>query len=171
LSHLPFEWRLILVGHSGAGALLPAIGHATPHPIAAYLFVDAGIPRDGRSRLDNGPFADFIHELYATEKRYPGWTDEDLRDLIPKAEQRHLLLADLRPQPLAFWEEAIPVFPSWPDAPCGFLRFVPNAAYDEAEAEARRRGWAEAELAGGHFHPMVDPKAVVSALPHSTGHH
>lgn len=34
---------VVLVGHSGAGALLPAIGAFSPRPVAGYLFVDAGL--------------------------------------------------------------------------------------------------------------------------------
>src|SRR6478672_5599041 len=42
---------LFLVGHSGAGALLPAIRQALGRPVAGYIFVDADPPQDGRSRL------------------------------------------------------------------------------------------------------------------------
>lgn len=164
LRNLPAERRLILVGHSGAGALLPAIGQAARRPVAAYVFVDAGIPKDGESRLDNGPFAAYLQELYAGGGRYPNWSDEDLRDLVPDAEWRRQVLAELRPPPLAFWEEPIPVVAGWPDAPCAYLRFVPNPAYDAAVAEAQSRGWAYAELTGGHFHPLVDPVAVADEV-------
>ena len=164
LSQIADDRQLVLVGHSGAGALLPATGRATRHHVAAYLFVDAGIPKDRESRLSRGPFADDIHQLYAAGGRYPSWTDEDLRELVPDDGQRQRLLAELCPPPLEFWDEAIPVFPGWPDAPCGYLRFVPNPAYDDAASEAKRRGWAYAELAGGHFHQLVDPAAVVTTL-------
>src|SRR5260221_984336 len=49
---LPPEERIILAGHSGAGVLLPAIREAIGRPVAGYLFVDAGLPSDGKSRLD-----------------------------------------------------------------------------------------------------------------------
>src|SRR5690242_7579859 len=42
---------LILAGHSGAGMLLPAVRRLTGRTIVGYLFVDAGIPEDGLSRL------------------------------------------------------------------------------------------------------------------------
>jgi thioesterase domain-containing protein len=154
---------LILVGHSGAGPLLPAIGHAARRPVAAYLFVDAGLPRDGASRLDDPGFATYLRELYAAGGRYPNWTDVDLRALIPNPRQRASLLADLRPPPLRFWEEPIPAV-GWPDAPAAFLRFTPNPAYDAATLEAGCRGWPVAEIAGGHFHLLVDPPVVARAL-------
>src|SRR5262245_66626104 len=51
LDSLEVDSSIVIVGHSGAGALLPAIGHAASRPISAYIFVDAGIPSDGMSRL------------------------------------------------------------------------------------------------------------------------
>ena len=35
---------VILVGHSGAGPLLPVIGGGISCPVTAYVFVDAGLP-------------------------------------------------------------------------------------------------------------------------------
>src|SRR5262245_29064724 len=52
LENMPPDRSLVLVGHSGAGALLPSIGEATNQQIAGYIFVDAGIPTDGATRLD-----------------------------------------------------------------------------------------------------------------------
>jgi hypothetical protein len=59
-------------------------------------------------------------------------------------------------------DEPIPVFPGWPDAPCGYLRFRPGYAVPAAEAAAR--GWACREIDGGHFHMLVEPVAVADAL-------
>lgn len=47
-------------------------------------------------------------------------------------------------------------------APCGYL--LPSPVYEAAAAEAHSRGWAHRELDGGHFHLLVDPPAVASAL-------
>src|SRR5207253_7352694 len=47
VKELAQDERLVLVGHSGAGALLPAVRGSLGRPVDAYLFVDAGLPRDG----------------------------------------------------------------------------------------------------------------------------
>lgn len=52
LARISNATSLILVAHSGAGPLLPAIRTSLINPVRAYVFVDAGIPRDGASRLD-----------------------------------------------------------------------------------------------------------------------
>ena len=160
---LPMGHQPVLVAHSGAGVLLPAIRGLADRPMAAYVFVDAGLPGDG-SRIGGGPRAEQLRALYRGGGRFPNWTDADLAELVPDPAARRRLLADLRPQPLAFWEEAIPLPTGWPDAPCAYLRFPPNPAYDEPAAEARRRGWPYAELPGGHFHLLVDPPAVATAI-------
>src|SRR3970040_2441388 len=46
------QHHLILVGHSGAGPLLPAVREPGHPPAAPYLFVGAGLQRAGASRLD-----------------------------------------------------------------------------------------------------------------------
>ena len=43
---------VVLVGHSGAGPILPAIAERATPEIAAIVFVDAGLPRPGASRLE-----------------------------------------------------------------------------------------------------------------------
>ena len=160
---------LILVGHSGAGLLLPAIRQMTDRRVAAYLFVDAGVPIDGASRLDlraleSPEMAEQSRQALASGERFPNWSDKDLAEVIPDTKLRQGMLAELRPRPLAFFEEPIPVFDGWPDAPCGYLLFTPTYAYEVFAARARRDGWAYREMEGGHFHMLVDPKAVADAL-------
>jgi hypothetical protein len=43
LADVPQERRVVLVGHSGAGPLLPAIHRAIAQSVAACLFVDASL--------------------------------------------------------------------------------------------------------------------------------
>lgn len=155
--------RLVLAGHSGAGPLLPAIAAALGRPVAGYLFVDAGLPADG-VRPGSGPFAEHLRELHAAGGRFPSWTERDLRDVVPDPGLRRRLVASLRPRPPEYWEQPVPVPPGWPDAPCAYLRFTPNPAYDAAAEEARARGWPHREMAGGHFHMLVAPAAVAGAM-------
>ena len=102
--------------------------------------------------------------IYGSGQGYPNWSDADLSDAIPDRDTRQRLLQQVRPQPLRFWKETVPVFDGWPDAPCGYLRFSLNSAYEGPATEAQRRGWSYAQLAGDHFHMLVDPIAVTDAL-------
>jgi hypothetical protein len=154
----------VLVGHSGAGALLPAIRQALGQPAAGYVFVDAGLPAPGRSRLatfDEAEQAEFRAFLEAGG-RFPAWSEADLRPLVPDAALRARLVAELRPRGLDYWTEPLPVMMDWPDAPCGYVLFSP--VYAGAAAAARELGWPVRELPGGHFHMLVDPEGISHEL-------
>ena len=167
LAPLSHEQPLVLVGHSGAGLLLPAVREVSGQPVAAYVFVDAGIPEDGKSRLDLLEIelpeaAEQLRPLLAAGERFPRWRDEELAEVIPDTKLRQGMLVELQPQPLRFFEEPIPVFAGWPEAPCAYLQFTPG--YDVPAGLARRQGWATAKMEGEHFHMLVDPAAVTDAL-------
>jgi hypothetical protein len=166
----PRHGPLVLVGHSGAGPLLGAVGAglaAGGRPAGGYLFCDAGLPRDGATRLDllaaedEGMAAAFRAEL-ERGGRFPAWDDAELAPLVPDPAARAALVGSLRPRGLAFFTEPLPPAPGWPDAPCGFLRLSP--AYDTWAAVAAAEGWPTAALDAGHFHPLADPGAVAAAL-------
>lgn len=167
LKTLPTNEPIVLAAHSGAGPLLPVIHQQLRQPIAAYLFVDAGIAKDGQSRLNMlaeelPEMAPKLRNLLASGHRWPQWNDEDLAESLPNTELRRKLLAELAPQPLKYFEEPIPVFAGWPDAPCAYLQL--SAAYDFSAAEAQRRGWLFRRLDGGHFHMLVDATAVTNTI-------
>jgi hypothetical protein len=172
---LPVRAQPLLIGHSGAGVLLPAVRAAADRPVAGYVFVDASLPNAREPRKGTGAFAQYLRAMHARGQRFPNWTDEDLRSIVPDPLRRAAVLRELRPQPAAFWDEVVPVFSGWPDAPCAYLRFSPNPSYDVPAADARERGWSFRELSGAHFHMLVDPVAVTDALLdiaaeiHSTG--
>ena len=170
LEAAPGHGPLVLVGHSGAGPLLAAVGAglaARGRPAGGYLFCDAGLPRDGATRLellaaeDAGMAAAFRAEL-ERGGRFPAWGDAELAPLVPDPAARAALVGSLRPRDLAFFTEPLPQAPGWPDAPCGFLRLSP--AYDTWAAAAAAEGWPTATLDAGHFHPLADPGAVAAAL-------
>jgi hypothetical protein len=159
--------ELVLVGHSGAGQLLPAIRASLGRGVAVYLFVDAGIPENGVSRLDqiraeDPAMADDLRSLLEQGGRFPEWTNEDLRDIVPADGLRRGLVEGLRPRPLGFFTEPIEVFDGWPDAPCGYIRL--SAPYDPALMIARKLGWPTRELDAGHFHMLVEPREVVDVM-------
>jgi hypothetical protein len=164
---LPADQPLVLAGHSGAGPLLPAVRVALNRPVAAYLFVDAGLPEDGKSRLDLlrdelPEMAVEFAQMLAAGGSYPTWTDADLTPLIPDPRLRAGTLAELRPRAERFWTEPLAVSSGWPDAPCAYLQLSPG--YDIPAAQARAIGWPFARIDAAHFHLLVDPPAVTGAL-------
>jgi hypothetical protein len=166
----PLTDPLVLVGHSGAGPLLGAVGDglgAEGRPAGGYLFCDAGLPEPGATRLDLLAVEDpemaaaFRAEL-ERGGRFPTWSDADLEPVVPDPAGRAALAGSLRPRGLEFFTEPLPAATGWPDAPCGYLRL--SAVYDRWAEAAAARGWPTARLDAGHFHPLVDPDGVAAAL-------
>jgi pimeloyl-ACP methyl ester carboxylesterase len=172
LEATPAERPLILVGHSGAGPLLPAIRRRSGRPVTAYLFVDAGIPQDGASRLDllaweSPEWTEEFRQALTEGARFPTWVEEQLREVIPDVELRRELVAELRPRALPFFKEPIPLFRGWPDAPCAYLQF--SSTYAPYAEYARQQGWPVRELEAGHFHMLVEPETVTDVLVELVG--
>jgi hypothetical protein len=101
---------LVLVGHSGACPLRPAIGTAIDATIAAYVLVDGDLPLapgSGGSRVDllreaSPVLADELEALLAAGGSFPTWGDEDLLEEIPDPSLRARVVAEVRPQPHEF---------------------------------------------------------------------
>jgi hypothetical protein len=165
LADVPQERRVVLVGHSGAGPLLPAIHRAIAQPVAACLFVDASLPHPGRSRLDelaiNAPdLSQKLRPFLFAGGSYPTWGAEELREILPDTFIRDQLLAELHPRHLRFFEEKMPEV--WPHAPCGYMLF--SEAYLRQLEQAQRAGWPSRLFHAGHFHTLVDPAAVTNGM-------
>ena len=81
----------VVIGHSGAGLLLGAVGaglRAAGRPCGGYLFCDAGLPQDRASRLELLAVEDeAMAEAFRAELerggRFPEWGDADLAPLVP----------------------------------------------------------------------------------------
>ena len=168
--------RLALVGHSGAGPLLPRLGaalRARGRTVAAYVFLDASLPRERPgNRLDllaveDDAFAAQLRDQLAAGGRFPAWSDADLAGEVTDPESRRALLAGLRPRGKAFFDEPLPTAGDgepggWPDAPVGYLLTSP--AYERVARIAASRGWPVVEHPGGHFAALADPDGTAAAL-------
>jgi hypothetical protein len=156
---------VVLVGHSGAGPLLPAVTAALP--VAAAILVDATMPHPGASFLETAP-APITAQLraMATGRALPPWDQwfppEVLAGLLPDPGQRAAFRAGLPRLPLAWFEQRAPVVAAWDTLPRGFLRLSPP--YDTAAAEAAAHGWPVRTGPPGHLAPMTDPGAVADDL-------
>jgi pimeloyl-ACP methyl ester carboxylesterase len=160
LMAVPPERPLVLVGHSGAGPLLPVLAQAAGRPVSAYVFVDAGLPHPGRSQFEALP-AELRLALLSGE-RFPNWSDADVRDELPDEHLRRQMLAQVQPRSLSYFQEVMPDSPEWPDAPSGYLLFT--SGYRPFVEYARNAGWPSRIVAAGHFAMLVDPSAVSAAL-------
>ena len=167
LSPIPEETRVTLVAHSGAGPLLPAIRESLVHPVNAYVFVDAGIPQNGATRLDlmkseDPEWAAQFQEHLQGGGHFPDWSFDDLQEVIPDEVLRRQMIAELRPRGLDFFTEPIPVFDGWPDAACIYIQFSPPYEYPATQAHAA--GWQTYKVEAGHFHILVNAASITDLL-------
>lgn len=162
----------VLVGHSGAGPLLPQIGfarHSVRAAVDGYLFLDAMLPRvpGATTRLELMRLADEqsagrLHSALAAGARFPDWTDSALAADLPDPTARQTVLHAVRPRGLDFFTEPLPQPEDWPDAPVTYVRL--SNAYDAAATVAERRGWFVQSLKLHHFAMLTDPETVARCL-------
>lgn len=167
LADVPKTAHLLLVAHSGAGPLLPAIRQSIPNPVHAYIFVDAGIPLHNATRLDlmsmeDAEWANEFQKELEHGGRFPTWSSDDLREIIPNDLLRANVVSELRPRGLDFFTERIPVFDGWPDAACVYIQF--SDSYEWDAERARQAGWATYKVQAGHFHMLVEPQTVAQLI-------
>ncbi len=177
----------VLVGHSGAGPLLPQLGRQLGRGPAAYLLVDSDLPQDGASRFDLFENSAHVEEfrraaVEPTSPRgrlapQPGrepaietvreWPLDLLREALAEmpdnmADVQSTVFAGKRPTPIGVLEEALPVPADWPEAPTGYLHL--SATYDRAAAEAHTRGWPVRELRSSHVQMLLEPETFAREL-------
>lgn len=159
---------IVLVPYSGAGPLAPAVLAGFDPGRAAVVFLDAGLPHPGRSRLDElhetlpANAYEPLESLLRSGGRWPNWSDEQLAPLVPDAGARRTLLSLVTPRGLGFFDAPLPSVELSAATRCAYLRLSP--AYDAALAMARSRGWPARSLALHHFAPYTHPREVARAL-------
>jgi len=159
------EGPVILAVHSGSGALAPSVAAALSAPLTGVIFVDAILPHPGRGWLDTAPPA-LKAQLAAGAQQgllpaWDGWWPPGaLERLVPDAELRAAIIADLEPLPLAYFEEPAPADDL--SAPCAYLQL--SGAYEEEARRATRLGWPVVRLPATHLAVATQPLAVAAAL-------
>ncbi len=160
---------VVLVGHSGAGVLLPAIGRFAHNRdgncrVCGYVFVDCDLPADGVSRFDLFDTPDLVEQwrASATSGWLRTWRDADLQPFITDEQARATFVAQLPRVPLSMYDELINVPEDWPEAPCAYLSL--SSGYPRAVAAALQHGWPQRQLDTQHFAPYGAPAGAAQAL-------
>ena len=161
----PLSDRIVLVGHSGGGLLLPTIAAAVAAPLSRLIFVDSGVPAStGETPLARHPSLLDHLAVGSTLPPWSSWWGEDaMRDLVPDEALRAALTREMPSLPLSYFQQRVPSPVGWERVPCAYLLL--SDAYRDAAAEARERGWRVEEITGAqHLHIAVAPEAVTDAL-------
>jgi len=150
----------VVVGFSGAGIVLPAVAAAVGARRVVWL--DAVLP--------TGTWPDEIRALTAPlvrDGRIADWTTwwgpDAMTGLVPDERLRAAVLAEGHELPADFYDVAVPVPSSWPEAGARYVQL--SGAYDDAAAEARTRGWPVAgDGSGAHLDVATDPARIADVL-------
>jgi hypothetical protein len=161
------EDATVVVGHSGAGVLLPLIA-ARLTTVHSIVFVDAVLPARSGATAPPADLLALLRKLPIEDDRLPPWSTwwgpEAMARLVPDERQRELIEAEQERLPLAFYDEAVPVPATWPDQRVAYLRLSP--AYEDAAREAAERGWAVETLAGHHLDLVSRAAEVAERVDH-----
>jgi hypothetical protein len=155
---------VVLVGHSAAGPLLPAIAQRAR--AVALVFVDARIPPDdGVVAPAEEEFMAFVRGRADADGLLPPWSrwwgDEIAEGLVPDPVARRRFEADVPRLGVSWFDDAAAV-PPWASLQAGYVQL--SAAYGEAAADARSRGWPVESVVGTHVSTVTDPDAVATAI-------
>lgn len=158
------ETPATVVAHSGAGALIPALGSAWGG-LRGVIFADAILPHPGRSWFDTAPpqLADSLRagaEFGLLPSWDQWWPPGALERLVPDETLRDSLLGELTALPLDYFAEPAPTMEL--GVPAAFLRL--SGAYDEEARGATRQGWPVVNLPLHHLAMLTHPEAVAGAI-------
>ena len=157
----------VLVAHSAAGALAPAIVAAAEGRVTGVAFVDALLPHPGRSWLDTAPQTlRTAISAAATNDHVPPWAEllppTLLERLLPDASMRSAVTSQCLPVPLRWLREPAPLLDDPPGLTHCYIQL--SSGYDAEAAAATRRGWRTSRLDGDHLWPLTQPREVAEAL-------
>lgn len=159
----------ILVGHSLAGFMIPAVAERVPERIAHLVNLDGPLPSDGKSFKDLMPeyFDDFRQRGRANADEWwappiPEWTfgvtGADLEWMTSK----------LTPYPLKTWEMSLSFAnPAARSIPRTFIHCAEGASPEEIaheEQNCAQQGWRYRHLSTGHDAMITAPQALAELL-------
>lgn len=155
---------VVVVGHSGAGAVLPFVAARLGDQAQRVVFVDAGIPPCSGTFTVGGDFLPVLRELASDDGMLPRWSTwfgpGVVAALVPDGERRAAVLADEPTVPLAYYESSLVVPDGWCGGPNVYLML--SDAYAEDADRAESLGWRtmRRSAGGGHLGIVTDDAAV-----------
>jgi hypothetical protein len=155
-----------VVGHSGAGAVLPLIATQLKSTLRQVVFVDASVPPcDGTFRAGGG-FLSTLRDLAANGVLPPWsrwWGESVMEALVPDDQRRREIEQELPQVPLAFYDVSIEVPTDWCSADCAYVLL--SDAYRADANRAALLGWPVIERqGGGHLDIVNDDEEIASIL-------
>ncbi|MFY1701351.1 alpha/beta fold hydrolase [Micromonospora sp. WMMA1923] len=156
---------VVLVGHSGAGPLLPGVAQAVPREAHALLYVDSALPCPGQSWWENAP-PPLVEQLrgLVTDGKLPPWHEwfppEAVTELLPDPRLRADFVRELPRLPYTYLTERT-VPQEWTGR-AGYLLL--SEGYRPDARAALRAGLPVVERSAHHLAMLTAPQLVSDAL-------
>lgn len=160
---------IVLVAHSGAGALIPAITCALGPRSKMVIFADALLPHPARCWFDTLPRALHAHLVGLADNGClppwdKWWPQSAMQSLLPDPKIHRTFVRELRKTPLSYCNEIAPDIPLPPEVRAAYLQLSAACAPDADEAEAK--GWPVKRLNLHHLGMLTDSEEVANGLSH-----
>jgi Alpha/beta hydrolase family len=158
---------IVLVGHSAAGPLLPAIAHAVAPELAGIIFVDCDLPpTEGTAPLAPGPLTEQLRAL-ADDSLLPrsSWFRQQVAEgLIPPQSPAAALVEEIPALPLSYLTSCVPMPQAWTTCPCAYVLLSPGA-HAESAIRAHARDWPVTALRRAHHLSIItDPLKLADTI-------
>ena len=154
----------VLVGHSGAGAVLPVIAHDVQADVT--VFVDAIVPDATTTYTPTAGFFAMLDQLELLDGRLPPWhkwwPPHILARLIPDEHVRAAVTKENPALSRAFYDKPVALPERWWQRPAGYLQLSP--AYHDDRAGAEQLGWPTSQLDGRHLDLVTRPSIVAGEV-------
>jgi hypothetical protein len=150
----------VVIGHSGAGAVLPVVADRTA--AGATIFIDAVVPNATDRFTPGERITDLLDRVPITDGLLAPWQHwwpaGTLARLLPDDAVREGVVAEIPRVPRAFFDQSISLPAAWWTRPAAFLQL--SAAYDHDRTRAERLGWPIRRAEGQHLDLVVDPDLI-----------
>ncbi len=156
---------IALVGHSGAGPLLPRIARTVGHHVSALIYVDSLLPYPGQSWIDNAPqsLVEHLHGLIRNGQ-LPPWHEwfppEVITEILPDPQLRAAFIRELPCLPFTYFTEQTST-DEW-RGPAGYLLL--SDGYRQDAQAARQADLLVVEQIDHHLAMLTKPATVSAAL-------
>lgn len=155
---------VVVVGHSGAGSVVPLVAAAIPR-VQGRVFVDAGVPPCEGPFRAGGEFLEVLRGR-ASDGVLPVWSqwwgEGIMRTLVFDDKRRRSIERELPTVPLAFFEAPLTSPAGWCSGDGAFI-LLSNAYRSDAN-RAASLGWPVVERLGSHVDIANDEDAIADAL-------
>ena len=154
----------VVLAHSGAGALVPALVDALPQA-GAVVLVDAVLPPAAGVHATSAPVRAMVADL-AVGGVLPPWTSwwppGELEAQVPDDGDRAALIAATPCLPEAIYDVDVPAPAGWEPDSRSYLRL--SSAYATQAEDAAARGWHVEHHEGRHLDVLARARVVAAAI-------